>query len=64
MGQAPGQHEALTTARRNAATTQDALLADFQLFHLEADLRWIDHSESRLAALAEEVRDVPDPRRR
>jgi len=56
--------KALTTARRNAATTQDALLADFQLFHLEADLRWIDHTESRLAALAEEVRDVPDPRRR
>jgi hypothetical protein len=53
-----------TTARRNAATTQDALLADFQLFHLEADLRWIDHTESRLAALAEEVRDVPDPRGR
>jgi DNA-binding PadR family transcriptional regulator len=56
--------KALTTARRNAATTQDALLADFQLFHLEADLRWIDHTESRLTALAEEVRDVPDPRRR
>jgi hypothetical protein len=56
--------KALTTARRNAATTQDALLADFRLFHLEADLRWIDHTESRLAALAEEVRDVPDPRRR
>ena len=54
----------LTTARRTRATTQDALLADFQLFHLEADLRWIDHAESRLAALAEEVRDVPDPRRR
>jgi DNA-binding PadR family transcriptional regulator len=55
--------KALTTARRNAATTQDALLADFQLFHLEADLRWIDHTESRLTALAEEVRDVADPRR-
>ena len=56
--------KALTRARRDATTTQDALLADFQLFHLEADLRWIDHTESRLAALAEEVRDVPDPRRR
>jgi DNA-binding PadR family transcriptional regulator len=56
--------KALTTARRTAATTQDALLADYQLFHLEADLRWIDHAESRLAALAEEVRDVPDPGRR
>jgi hypothetical protein len=33
----------------------DALLADHGLFHLEADLRWIDLTESRLAALAEEV---------
>lgn len=47
----------LTTARRHAATTQDALLADFQLFHLEADLRWIDHTETRLSALAEDVRE-------
>jgi DNA-binding PadR family transcriptional regulator len=53
----------LTKARRDAVTTQDALLADYQLFHLEADLRWIDHTVSRLAALAEEVRDVPDHRR-
>jgi len=56
--------KALTTGRRNAATTQDAVLADFQLFHLEADLRWIDHTEARLAALAEEVRDDRGPARR
>jgi hypothetical protein len=49
----------LTAARREAASTQDSLLADFQLFHLEADLRWIDHTEGRLAALADDVRDVP-----
>ncbi len=55
--------KALTAARRDAATTQDALLADYQLFHLEADLRWIDHAESRLTSLAEEVRDDADPRR-
>jgi hypothetical protein len=55
--------KALTAARRDAATTQDALLADYQLFHLEADLRWIDHAESRLASLAVEVRDDADPRR-
>ena len=53
----------LTTARRSAATTQDALLADYQLFHVEADLRWIDHAASRLGTLAEEVRDAPDPGR-
>src|SRR5580658_2434323 len=33
----------------------DALLSDHGLFHLEADLRWIDLTEARLAALAEEV---------
>ncbi len=55
--------KALTTARRTAATTQDALLADYQLFHIEADLRWIDHTVSRLATLAEEVRDAPGPGR-
>jgi hypothetical protein len=33
----------------------DALLADHSLFHLEADLRWIDLTEARLSALAEEV---------
>jgi DNA-binding PadR family transcriptional regulator len=33
----------------------DALLADHGLFHLEADLRWIDLTEARLGALAKEV---------
>jgi DNA-binding PadR family transcriptional regulator len=33
----------------------DALLADHGLFHLEADLRWIDLTAERLAALAEAV---------
>lgn len=33
----------------------DALLADHGLFHLEADLRWIDLTAARLAALSEEV---------
>ena len=34
----------------------DALLADHGLFHLEADLRWIDLTSARLDALAEQVR--------
>jgi len=55
--------KALTAARRNAVSTQDALLFDYQLFHIEADLRWLDHTESRLSTLAEEVRDVPGPGR-
>jgi DNA-binding PadR family transcriptional regulator len=33
----------------------DMLLADHGLFHLEADLRWIDLTAARLGALAEEV---------
>jgi DNA-binding PadR family transcriptional regulator len=33
----------------------DALLADHGLFHLEADLRWIDLTEARLGVLQEAV---------
>jgi DNA-binding PadR family transcriptional regulator len=55
--------KALTKARRAAKSTQDALLADYQLFHVEADLRWLDHTESLLATLAKEVRDDAGPAR-
>ena len=34
----------------------DRMLADHGLFHLEADLRWIDQTAARLEALAKEVR--------
>jgi DNA-binding PadR family transcriptional regulator len=34
----------------------DVLLADHALFHLEADLRWIDLTSARLTELAEAVR--------
>jgi DNA-binding PadR family transcriptional regulator len=43
------------TALRKTGGMVDALLADHSLFHLEADLRWIDLTEARLSALAEEV---------
>ncbi len=33
----------------------DALLADYGLYHLEADLRWIDHTAARLDVLARAV---------
>jgi DNA-binding PadR family transcriptional regulator len=33
----------------------DGLLADHALYHLEADLRWMDVTEARLSALAEVV---------
>ncbi|MBD0691661.1 PadR family transcriptional regulator [Streptomyces sp. CBMA123] len=45
----------LTELRRSGPLV-DALLADHGLFHLEADLRWIDLTVARLDALAAEVR--------
>jgi DNA-binding PadR family transcriptional regulator len=45
----------LTELRRGGSVV-DALLADHGLFHLEADLRWIDLTAARLNALAKEVR--------
>ena len=45
----------LTEVRRTGGLV-DALLADHSLFHLEADLRWIDLTAARLDSLAKEVR--------
>ena len=45
----------LTELRRSGGVI-DALLADHGLFHLEADLRWIDLTAARLNVLAKEVR--------
>jgi DNA-binding PadR family transcriptional regulator len=45
----------LTELKRTGGLV-DTLLADHALFHLEADLRWIDITEARLPALAEVVR--------
>ncbi len=45
----------LTELKRTGSLV-DALLADHGLFHLEADLRWIDVTAARLDALAKEVR--------
>jgi DNA-binding PadR family transcriptional regulator len=43
------------TARKRGSTVSTAVACDFTLFHLEADLRWIDHTEARLTHLAEEL---------
>lgn len=43
------------TERRRSAGVADALLADHALFHLEADLRWIDVTAARLHTLAAEL---------
>ena len=45
----------LTDLKRSGSLI-DALLADHGLFHLEADLRWIEITASRLGSLAEQVR--------
>jgi len=44
----------LTELKRDGALV-DALLADHGLFHLEADLRWIDMTAARLDALTQVV---------
>jgi DNA-binding PadR family transcriptional regulator len=45
----------LTEIKRSGGLV-DGMLADHGLFHLEADLRWIDMTVARLDALAKEVR--------
>jgi DNA-binding PadR family transcriptional regulator len=45
----------LTEVRRTAPLSQ-SLLADYALFHLEADLRWLELTAARLDELATEVR--------
>lgn len=44
------------TEIKRTGTLVDALLADHALFHLDADLRWIDLTGARLDALATAVR--------
>ena len=41
---------------RRSGEMIDALLADYGVFHLEADLRWIDLTVARLDALSEAAR--------
>jgi DNA-binding PadR family transcriptional regulator len=49
----------LTTLRRRAALPI-ALLADYALFHLEADLRWLDLTAARIEELRRQVLDVSE----
>jgi DNA-binding PadR family transcriptional regulator len=46
----------LTELKRTGSLV-DVLLADHALFHLEADLQWIDVTSARLSELAEAVRN-------
>ena len=47
----------LTTAKRKSALL-DVVAADRDLFHLEADLRWIDLTSTRLDRLRKELADA------
>lgn len=44
-----------TARRREAPTTEAAIAADYVLFHLDADLRWVEATATRLDRLAQEV---------
>lgn len=44
-----------TVTRRDAVTAEAAIGADFVLFHLDADLRWLEATASRVDQLAREV---------
>lgn len=44
------------TAIKRTGSLVDLMLADHSLYHLEADLRWIDMTGARLTALKQEVR--------
>ncbi len=43
------------TDRKRGAPLPVALACDFTIFHLEADLRWIEHTGARLSRLAKEL---------
>jgi len=49
----------LTTIRRTAPLPI-ALLADYALFHLEADLRWLDLTAARVDDLRRDVLETPE----
>jgi DNA-binding PadR family transcriptional regulator len=45
------------TDRRRRGDLAESLQADYALFHLEADLRWIDVTSARLKALTKEIQN-------
>jgi len=44
------------TRRKRGGDLADRLICDHALFHLDADLRWLEHTATMLADLAEQVR--------
>jgi len=49
------QMRALRVNKKAAETEADAILCDFGLFHLEADIKWMEHTQTRLARLTTEL---------
>ena len=45
------------TSKKRSGDVADALAADFALFHMEADLRWIELTAARLDKLRKELED-------
>jgi len=43
------------TATRRSGSLPEVLLADYALFHLEADIRWLDMTAARIAQLEQQV---------
>jgi DNA-binding PadR family transcriptional regulator len=43
------------TGRKRGADLPTTLACDFTLFHLDADLRWLEHTAARLDRLAQEL---------
>jgi hypothetical protein len=43
------------TRTRHTASAEDRLVLDYQIFRIEADLRWIDHTAARLGAPEPEI---------
>ena len=48
------------TAVRRTSSMPVALLADYALFHLEADLRWLDLTAARVDELRRTILDTPE----
>jgi len=48
------------TATRRIASMPVALLADYALFHLEADLRWLELTEARVDELRRNLLQTPE----
>lgn len=49
------------TARRRGADASTLLALDYELTHMDADLRWIEEAGDRLEALRERLLAVPGP---